>query len=112
MLQALVDDGTLTSAQLDAVVSALDAAGPMRGEMPGGFGDHGGRGDHGRGGRGFGLDAAATALGLTADELRTELEGGSTIAEVAQANGVEVQAVIDAMVAEADSAADRPCHRR
>ena len=29
VLQPLVDDGTLTPAQLDAVISALEAAGPM-----------------------------------------------------------------------------------
>jgi hypothetical protein len=49
----------------------------------------------------IGLEAAATALGMTADELRTELSDGSTIAEVATAQGVDVQTVIDAMVAEA-----------
>lgn len=101
VLQPLVDDGTLTAAQLDAVVSALEAAGPMGGGMggPGGMGDHGGRGGHG--GFGGGLDAVATALGLTEDELRTELEAGSTIADVATAHGVDVQTVIDALVAEA-----------
>ena len=100
VLQPLVDDGTLTADQLAAVITALDQAGPFAGG-PGGFGDHGGPGHGGRGGRRFGLDAAATALGLTADELRTELEGGSTIAAVATKQGVDVQTVIDALVAEA-----------
>lgn len=54
----------------------------------------------------IGLDAAATALGLTADELRTELQAGSTIADVAAAEGVDVQTVIDAMVAEATTRLD------
>lgn len=91
VLQPLVDDGTLTAAQMEAVIAALDAAGPMGGGGPG----HG----HGRGG--FGLEAAATALGMTTDELRTALQDGSTIAEVATAQGVDVQTVIDALVAEA-----------
>jgi hypothetical protein len=108
VLQPLVDDGTLTAAQLDAVVSALEAAGPPAGGRPAGTGDHRGPGgpgdrgpgDRGRGGRGFGLDAAATAIGITADDLRTALQGGSTIAAVAADNGVDVQTVIDAIVAE------------
>jgi hypothetical protein len=56
-----------------------------------GFGDH----------RGESLDAAAAAIGITADELRTALEGGQSIAQVAEANDVDVQTVIDALVADA-----------
>ena len=63
---------------------------------------HGG----GRHGRGPGLDAAATALGLSVDELRTELEGGATLAEVASAQGVEVDALIAAIVADATADID------
>jgi hypothetical protein len=51
--------------------------------------------------RGEGLEAAADALGITSDELRTALRDGQTIAEVAATEGVEVQSVIDAMVVEA-----------
>lgn len=51
--------------------------------------------------RGPGLEAAATALGMTAEELQAQLEAGQTIAEVAAAEGVDVDTVIDAMVAEA-----------
>jgi polyhydroxyalkanoate synthesis regulator phasin len=99
VLQALVDDGTLTGDQLAAVISTLEAAGP-----PEGFDGphrHGGRGHH-RGLR-VGLEAAATELGLTVEELRDELVDGSTIADVAAEQGVDVQAVIDAMVAEAST---------
>ena len=90
-LAPLVEDGTITQAQADAVIAALAEAGPPQG----------GRGGHGEMGRGGpGLDAAAEALGITADELRTELESGQTIAKVATAKGVDVQTVIDAMVAQ------------
>jgi hypothetical protein len=44
------------------------------------------------------LDAAASAIGITTDELRTELEAGKTIATVAGEHKVSVDAVIDAMV--------------
>ena len=105
ILQPLVDDGTLTADQLSAVVDALAAAGPIGGGHGGPGGRGGPGGDHGGRG-GLGLDAAATALGITADELRTELEGGSTLADVAAAKGVDVQTVIDALVAEAKAHVD------
>ena len=99
-LQTLVDDGTLTSSQLDAVVAALEAARPM--------GGHGGPGHDGQnhgGDRGEKrqelLAAAADAIGITADELKTAIEGGQTIAQIAEANGKSVQSVIDALVAQA-----------
>jgi hypothetical protein len=88
-IQGLVDSGTLNQAQADAVTAALEAAKPE---------GRGGRG-HGRGGPG--LDAAATALGVTEDELHTALHDGQTVAEIATAKGVAVQTVIDAMVADA-----------
>jgi hypothetical protein len=51
-------------------------------------------------GRGAGLETVATTLGLTADEVRTAIEGGQTIAQLAEANGKTAQDVIDALVAE------------
>ena len=107
-LQTLVDDGTLTSSQLDAVVVALEAARPMGG----GMGEHGrGHGGPGHDGQNHGgargekrqemLTAAADAIGITADELKTAVQGGQTIAQVAEANGKSVQSVIDALVAQA-----------
>ncbi|MCU1379407.1 MAG: hypothetical protein JWN29_2390 [Acidimicrobiales bacterium] len=47
------------------------------------------------------LTTAATALGITPAELRTALESGKTIAQVAKDKGVDVQKVIDALVAQA-----------
>ena len=86
-LQALVDDGTLTEAQLDSVVEALGTAGPM-----------GGGGGHGM--RGAGLSTVAEILGLTEDEVRTAIEGGQTLAELADANGSSADELIDALVAD------------
>lgn len=99
VLKPLVDDGTIDQAQADAVVKALVEAGPPRGGRgPGGPGGHDGPGGHGMRG-GPGLDKAAEALGLTAEELRTELRSGRTLAQIAQEKGVDKQKVIDAMVA-------------
>ena len=48
----------------------------------------------------------AEALGISTDELRTELKAGSTIAEIAEANDVDVDDVIAALVAAAQQQAD------
>ena len=103
VLQPLVDDGTLTQAQMDAVTQALQDARPV-------WGGHGPGGRHGGPGR-FGakvsLETAATTIGISEDDLRTALQDGQTLAEVATANGVEPQAVIDALVAEATTRLDQ-----
>ena len=65
-----------------------------------------GPGGPGRGHFGAGLDAAAAAIGIDSEELRTALQDGSTIADVAEAHDVDVQTVIDALVAEASTHLD------
>lgn len=45
------------------------------------------------------LATAASVIGITEDELKAELEAGKSIADVAKANDVDVQKVIDALVA-------------
>ncbi len=93
ILQPLVDAGTITEAQRDAVVGRLaDVAGSM------GRGHRGDRAGHLGGGAL--LDTAAKALGISADDLRTALREGKSIAEVATSKGVDVNKVIDALVAE------------
>ena len=84
-LKPLVDNGTITQSQADAVIAALIANGPKDG-MRGGKG-------------GPGLDVAAQALGMTVDELHTALDGGQTLAQVAESKGVSVQVLTDALVA-------------
>lgn len=91
-LAPLVADGTLSQAQADAAVEALEDARPERGP----FGGHRGWGLWHR----LGLDAAAEALELSSDDLRAALRDGQTLAELAVANGVGTQAVIDALVAD------------
>ena len=87
-LSGLVSDGSLTQEQADEVATTLDGAGI------GGHGGHGGPG----GGR-LDLTAAATALGMSADELRTALDvEGTSLADVAAQQGVAVDTVVDALV--------------
>ena len=94
-LNGLVGKGTIDQAQADAVAQALADARPADG---GGGGHHGGPGRN--------LSAAATALGISEADLRTALESGQTIAQVASDKGVDVQVVIDALVAEANTHID------
>ncbi|WP_432507363.1 hypothetical protein [Kineococcus arenarius] len=90
-LAGLVGDGTITQDQADAVAETLDSSDALRGG-----GGHGGFG----GGRALDLDAAAEALSLGTDELRTALQAdGATLASVAADQGVEEQALVDALVA-------------
>jgi polyhydroxyalkanoate synthesis regulator phasin len=106
ILAPLVKDKTINQSQADAVVKAITDAGPG----PGGQGPGGDRmrgqgmgGGHDR----PGLDAAATALGMTVDELRTQLESGSSIAEIATTKSIDVNTIIDALVAEAKTHLDQ-----
>jgi uncharacterized protein YidB (DUF937 family) len=95
-LQELVDDGAITAEQADAVAAHLAANRAERGE--GGPGRrHGGLGMFGRG---VASEALTDLLGLDAAALRTQLRDGATLAEIAADQGVEVQAVVDELVAE------------
>jgi hypothetical protein len=117
LLQPLVDSGALTDAEADALVAELATAIPGRAfpnvqigpdilvrpgfpdapDMPG-RGDGGPRREHRM--SFAGLDVIAEAIGIDAETLHEELAGGATIAEIAEANGVDPQVVIDALVAE------------
>jgi polyhydroxyalkanoate synthesis regulator phasin len=99
-LQELVDDGTLTSEQADAVATFLVENRSERG-FPGGFpGFPGGRGGHGRGHFGVGLESGEIAelFGLERDELRDLLRDGQSVADIATDQGIDVQTVIDTFV--------------
>lgn len=111
-LQSLVDDGTLTQAQLDAVITKLTASMPDRGR-PGGPGGRGGPG--GPGGRmgagfdalGIGADAAAKAIGISTADLTAAVRGGKSVADVAKEKGVDPAAVVAAVVAAEGAALDQ-----
>ncbi len=84
-LTGLVEDGSITQEQADEIATTLGEAGI------------GARGGH-LGWR-LGLAAAATALDMTVEELRAALEpDGATLAQVAEDQGVEVEALVDALV--------------
>ena len=85
--------------EADAVKAAINSGKVPLGAGPG-FGFH--TEMHG----GKFLDAAATYLGLTEDQLRTQLESGKSLADVAKAQGKSVdglkQAIVDAATKELD----------
>lgn len=76
---------------------------PPTDEASPGFGRSGGRGFFGRGFFGGGedrwtrFDTMAEALGLTPEELFAELHAGSTLEEIAEAQGIDMEAVTEAM---------------
>ena len=99
-----VQQGTLTQAQADALKQRVQQDGI------GAFG-HGGPGGKFGGARVAGiqeamLDAAAKTLGITADELKTQLRSGQTLAQLAAAHTTTEQAVKDAALAAAKTKLD------
>lgn len=91
-VDAAVQSGRITAAQGAAMKERIAS-----GEFPlVGLGRPGG-GHHGF----VDLSTAASYLGLTENELRTNLQDGSTLAEVAKAKGKSVDGLIAAMVAAA-----------
>jgi hypothetical protein len=94
VLASLVTDGTLTQAQSDKVLAAIQAARPAQGEGP--------RGGRGIGGRERpGLTAAVSALGITEDELRAAFQQGKSIAAIADDKNIDLDDVKQAMLDEA-----------
>jgi hypothetical protein len=102
-LAKLVKDGTITQTQADAVRKAIQDARPAGG--PGGPGGHGHGPRSGLGGFGLAegksvVDAAATALGITSDDLMQQVMNGSTVAKIAESKNVPLNTVVDAAVKE------------
>jgi len=63
-------------------------------------------GGEGHGKFGARLSGLAELVGSDTDGLKAELGEGKTLAEIAEANGVEVQTVIDALVEKANARID------
>lgn len=99
-LQPLVDDGTIDDGQADAVSEYLADEWndrPVR------------RGGPGHRARPLieSVDTAVEILGIDAETLRDELRSGSSLADIATANGVDPQTLVDALVAEAEAMLDQ-----
>ena len=92
-LDSAVAAGRIDQATADERKAALPdrAADLVNGELE--------RHPHRHPGRAAAIRTAAEAIGIDADDLRTALRDGQTIAQVAEANGVDPQGAIDALVA-------------
>ena len=87
LLQDLVDEGTITAGQADAVTDHLVENRPER--------------RHHRRGPGRDGEVVAGLLGIDVETLRDELRSGNSLADIAAANDVDIQTVVDALVDEA-----------
>ncbi len=96
-----IDDLTVQVQETDTEES--DTEGDVDGERRGRRGHRGG----------CNLEAAAEAIGVDEADLRSAVQDGQSIADVAEANGVEVDVVVDAMVeAKADRIAEKVAEGR
>jgi hypothetical protein len=102
-LDEAVEAGELSEEEASALREPLEAGEVLllRG-LHGARGDHGHHGLHGR----FGLDAAASYLGITEAELRESLRDGDTLAEIAVEQGKSIDGLVDALVAESRARLD------
>ncbi len=99
VLASAVADGTITQAQADAITAKMDA---YRAANP--APDHGPRGERGGPGvAGASLDDIAAVIGITADELHTQLESGATLRTIA---GDKADAVAAALTDKANARID------
>jgi hypothetical protein len=99
-VDAAVAAGRLTKAQGEELKQHIES-----GDLPL-FGGPGLGMHHAFGMFGRGLDAAASYLGLTEDQLRTQLESGKTLGDVAKAHNKSVDGLVNAIVAGAKQKLD------
>ncbi len=108
-LQELVDDGMLDAAQADAVAEHLAGELPVRpGGGRGAIAEHvierrEGRGDRIRERLTVGterMDEIAAVLGLERDDLVDRVLDGESLAEIAEAEGVATQELVDILIAD------------
>ncbi len=90
VLDELVAEGVITQAQADTITERMQAA---RAEFR-----------TNRGHRGYpGAEVVTELLGLTQAEIREAFQAGTTLAELAEAQGIATDDLVDALVAEAEA---------
>ena len=97
-VDSAVAAGRLTKAQGDELLARIDAGVPFALAGPGwglGFGHVGD------------LSVASTYLGLSEDALRTKLESGQTLAQIAKDQGKSVDGLVQALVKDAGAKIDQ-----
>ena len=104
-IEAQVTAGTLSKAEATAIEARLAASDAPLFALGGGHGGPG-HGGHGRGGGPISLDAAATSIGISASDLRTQLAAGKSLGAIATANGKTVDGLKAALTTAAKSDLD------
>ena len=107
-IEAQVTAGTLSKAQATAIEARLATSNAPLFALGGGHGGPG-HGGHGPGGghRGpISFDAAATYIGISASDLRTQLAAGKSLGAIATANGKTVDGLKAALTTAAKSDLD------
>lgn len=100
-VDAAVTAGKLTKAEGDAMKARINSGdfplfgGGHRGDRKGGLRIH------------HSLDAAASYLGLTEAQLKTQVSSGKTLAQVAKAQNKSVDGLVDALVKDANAKIDQ-----
>ncbi|MEA2622603.1 MAG: hypothetical protein QOH61_1513, partial [Chloroflexota bacterium] len=99
---------TVATSLGSAAASPATSAAPAASGAPAATDDADGDKDGSRGAHETVTDTSvvADAIGITEADLITALDGGQTMAQVAAANNVDVQVVIDALVADGQSELD------
>jgi hypothetical protein len=95
-IEAQVTAGTITKAQATALEARLALADAPLFALGGGGGHGHGHGSGGAGGE-MSLDAAATYIGVTTPQLRTQLAAGKSLATIATDNGKTVDGLKTAL---------------
>ena len=86
-LDDLVEDEVISDEQADAVAEHLAERSPLRNHRPA------------AGGAGFPFGGVLDALGVDPTELRDQFRSGQSLGEIAEATDVDVDAVLDAVIA-------------
>ena len=104
-IEAQVTAGTLSKAQATAIEARLATSNAPLFALGGGHGGPG-HGGHGPGGGPISFDAAATYIGISASDLRTQLAAGKSLGAIATANGKTVDGLKAALTTAAKSDLD------
>src|SRR5215213_1680326 len=105
----VVAAGLVTKAEGDRIKARIEAGdvplflGPGLGRGPGGFRHHDRAFEHRRGAQ---LQAAASYIGFTVEQLHNRLENGNTLVQVAKEQGKSVEGLVQALLTEKTKALD------
>jgi len=105
-MDGLVSDGKLTQEQADNIYTQTESNIDQIVSDTSGFNFGPGFGERGPHGGVQVMDAAATVLGMSVDDLMTELKDGKSLADVAEAKGISVEKLTTDLLAQVKTQLD------